>query len=63
MKYLVGEARYEKGMSLRQLAQKAHISKSYLQRIEAGEARPSLEIMVRLAQVLNMALDELYLIE
>lgn len=60
MKYFVGEARYQKGLSLTRLAERACISRSYLQRIEAGEANPSLEIMVRLAQVLDSPLDCLY---
>lgn len=60
MKYLVGEARYQKRMSLRRLAKQARISKSYLQRIEAGEVRPSLEIMVRLARGLEVPLEQLY---
>ncbi len=60
MKYLVGEARYVKGLSLRQLAKKASISKSYLQRIEASEVKPSLEIMLRLACVLELPLEDLY---
>lgn len=60
MKYNVGEIRYEKGVSLRKLAQQARVSKSYLQKIEAGEAKPSLEIMVRLAQVLDRPLEQLY---
>jgi transcriptional regulator with XRE-family HTH domain len=56
----VGDVRYKKGVSLRQLAQQAQISKSYLQRIEGGEAAPSLEIMVRIARALNVSLDKLY---
>lgn len=60
MEYLVGAVRCEKGVSLRKLALQAQVSKSYLQRIEAGEAAPSLEIMVRLARVLNVSLDQLY---
>ena len=60
MRYLVGTVRYEKGLSLRQLACQAQISKSYLQRIEAGEAKPSLEIMLRLARTLCVPLDTLY---
>lgn len=63
MKYFVGEVRYEKSMSLRELSERAHISKSYLQRIEAGEATPSLEVMVRLAKALRVPLDVLYLDE
>lgn len=60
LKYFVGEIRYEKGLSLRKLAARAVISKSYLQRIEAGEATPSLEVMLRLARALEVSLDELY---
>lgn len=60
MKYFVGEVRYQKGMSLRELAERAHLSKSYIQRIEAGEATPSLEVMVRIARALEVPLDELY---
>lgn len=60
MQYLVEVVRYQKGLSLRQLARRAQISKSYLQRIEAGEATPSLEIMLRLARALAVPLDDLY---
>ena len=60
MKYLVGDVRYAKGMSLRELSERARVSKSYLQRIEAGEAAPSLEVMVRLARALSVPLDDLY---
>ena len=60
MKYFVGDVRYGKGMSLRELSERAHISESYLQRIEAGEATPSLEIMVRIARALGVPLDDLY---
>lgn len=63
VRYCVGDIRYKKGMSLRCLAEQARISKSYLQRIEAGEAKPSLEIMVRLAQVLESPLNHLYQVE
>lgn len=60
LKYLVGDVRYAKGMSIRELSDRAHISKSYLQRIEAGEAKPSLEVMLCLARALGVPLDELY---
>lgn len=63
MKYFVGDVCYAKGMSLRELSERAHVSKSYLQRIEAGEAAPSLEVMVRLARALGVPLDDLYLAE
>ena len=60
MKYFVGDVRYAKGISLRELSERAHVSKSYLQRIEAGEAAPSLEVMLRLARALGVPLDALY---
>lgn len=60
MRYYIGDIRYKKGLSLRCLAEQARISRSYLQKIEAGEAKPSLEIMVRLAQALESPLDYLY---
>lgn len=63
MRYLVGEVRYTKGVSLRRLARQAQISKSYLQRIEAGEARPSLETMVRIAKALDVCVEWLYCLE
>jgi len=60
VKYFVGDVRYEKGVSLRLLAERACVTRSYLQRIEAGEAKPSLEVMVRLANALESALEDLY---
>ena len=63
LKYFVGDVRYAKGMSLRELSERARISKSYLQRIEAGEVNPSLEVMVRIARALGVPLDDLYLAE
>ena len=63
MRYYVGDIRYKKGLSLRCLAEQARISRSYLQKIEAGEAKPSLEIMVRLAQALESPLDKLFQME
>ena len=60
MKYFVGQVRYQKGVSLHRLAQRAHVTRSYLQRIEAGEAKPSLEVMLRLANALESTLEDLY---
>ena len=60
MRYLVEEVRRTNGMSLRRLAQRAQVSKSYLQRIEAGEAKPSLETMVRIAHALGVSVEGLY---
>ena len=45
---------------MRRLAERACVTRSYLQRIEAGEAKPSLEVMVRLANALESQLEDLY---
>jgi len=60
VKYFIGAVRYEKGVSLSRLAERACVTRSYLQRIEAGEAKPSLEVMVRIANALESALEDLY---
>ncbi len=60
MKYLVAEARVRKGMTIRELARRSGVAKSHVQRIEAGGASPSLEVMCRLAQALECDLGELY---
>lgn len=60
MKYLVAETRTRKHMTIRELSQRSGVAKSHIQRIEAGGASPSLEVMCRLAQALECELGELY---
>lgn len=60
MKYFVAKVRTERGMSLKTLAEKSRVAKSYIQRIEAGEAKPSLEVMCRLAEALGCEVTELF---
>lgn len=60
MKYFVVKVRTERGMSLKTLAEKSRVAKSYIQRIEAGEAKPSLEVMCRLAEALGCEVTELF---
>ncbi|WP_201774448.1 helix-turn-helix domain-containing protein [Demequina sediminicola] len=51
--------RQGRGMTLQQLSELTDVSLSTLSRIEGGERRPSLEILVRLAQVYRVPLDDL----
>jgi len=60
MKYLVAEARIRKNIAIRELARRSGVAKSHIQRIEAGSAKPSLEVMCRLAEALGCGLEELY---
>lgn len=60
LKLYVDKVRIEKGMSIRELAVRADISKSHVQRIEAGETRPTLEVMCRIAAALDVPITELF---
>ncbi|MFD1250725.1 helix-turn-helix domain-containing protein [Nocardioides ginsengisoli] len=48
-----------RGVSLTDLAQSTGISKSTLSRLETGQRRPSLELLLPLAQAYGVPLDEL----
>lgn len=57
---LLKEIRKKKGYSLEQLSRLTGISSSHLNYIEKNEKEPSLSMAVRLAQVLNIDIKELY---
>lgn len=52
-------ARTERGITLTELAAATGISKSTLSRLEAGQRRPSLELLLPIAQAHQVPLDEL----
>lgn len=60
LKLYVDKVRIEKGVSIRELAARAKISKSHVQRIEAGETVPTLEVMCRIAWALDVPITELF---
>lgn len=60
MEYYVAKVRMERKMSLRALADKSGVARSHIQKIEAGEANPSLEVMCRLAEALGCSLLDLF---
>lgn len=57
---LLKEIRKKKGYSLEQLSKMTGISRSHLNYIEKNEKEPSLTMAVRIAQVLNIDIKELY---
>ena len=60
LKLYVDKVRIEKGISIRALAERAGISKSHVQRIEAGETSPTLEVMCRIAKALDVPITDLF---
>lgn len=52
-------ARTQRGVTLTELAAATGISKSTLSRLEAGQRRPSLELLLPIAQAHQVPLDEL----
>jgi transcriptional regulator with XRE-family HTH domain len=52
-------ARAQRGLTLTELAATTGISKSTLSRLESGERRPSLELLLPIAQAYRLPLDDL----
>ena len=53
----LAEARRRRGMTLMELADKAKIHISHIQRIESGKSQPTVEIFKRLAEALEVSAD------
>jgi transcriptional regulator with XRE-family HTH domain len=51
--------RAQRGVTLTELAERTGISKSTLSRLETGQRRPSLELLLPLAQIYRVPLDDL----
>lgn len=60
MEYYVRKIREDQGLSIRDLSKRSGIAISYIVRIEAGEANPSVKVMCRLANALNVQVQELF---
>lgn len=56
----VDRVRIKKNVSIRELAGLAGISKSQIQRIEAGTSNPTLKIMCQIAKALKVPVTELF---
>lgn len=57
---LLKEKRTEKGYSLEKLSSLTGISKSHLNYIEKNEKEPTLSVAIRICQVLDIELKDLY---
>jgi transcriptional regulator with XRE-family HTH domain len=51
--------RKRRGLTITEVAERTGISKSTLSRLETGQRRPTLELLLHLAQVYDVPLDEL----
>lgn len=60
MKIFLGEVRSKKNITIRALAEKSGVAKSHIEKIEAGEANPTIEVMCRLAKALEIHVYELF---
>ena len=56
---IVHELRKARGLSITELAQSAQIDGAILSRIEAGTKMPSFRTLCRLADALNLSLDDI----
>lgn len=55
----IRKLRKAKGLTQETLAEKARIDFSYMNRIEGGKRNPSLKVIVKLARVLDVRLEDL----
>lgn len=61
---MIAKARKKKGLTLSQLSERTHISKSYLSNIERNINRnPSIQVMIKLCNVLEIDIKELAAME
>lgn len=60
MKIYLNRIRNEKNMSIRALAEKSDVAKSHIEKIEAGETNPTINVMCRLAKALGVSVHDLF---
>ena len=56
----IRQLRERKGVSLRELARLSGVGAATLSRIESGEGNPRLTTLVRLAEVLDVSMQQLF---
>lgn len=56
----IQNARHEKGLTIRQAAAQAGISKTHFHLIEKGERKPSGPLAIRLAELLDLDFRDFY---
>lgn len=60
VKIHIKEARNSKGISIRQLAEKTNLSKSYLSEVENGHYMPSIFVLCKIAIALDVKPEKLF---
>lgn len=63
IKMLIKELRKERNMSLDELSKKTNISKSHLNYIERNEKEPTISMLIKISNSLNVEITELYKVE
>jgi XRE family transcriptional regulator, master regulator for biofilm formation len=56
----IKEIRQKRGLSVRELAKKMDTSHSYISRVENGKVTPSLETLVKMAEVLECNVSDFF---
>lgn len=56
----LAELRKAKGLTQKELAETLHVSRQAVSRWEVGTAAPSLDNLVRLSEIYDIPLDELF---
>jgi len=56
----IGELRKQKGLTQEKLAEKMGVSPKYLSSIERGKENPTLDMIINLAQSMNIEIAELF---
>lgn len=62
IKIILQEVRKEKKTSIRQLSKLSGVSCGHISEIETGKKMPTLDVLVRIAQALEVRPAELYII-
>lgn len=57
---ILRKLRKEKGLTQEKLAEKAHINEKYFGRIERGESYPTVPIMIKICEALEIRTYELW---
>lgn len=61
MKNNIAKIRKQKGFTQTKLAELVGVSKFHISRIENGKSSPSVKLLIKIADVLNVSLDDLFL--
>lgn len=60
MKIYLDIIRNQKSISIRALAEKSGVAKSHIEKIEAGETNPTIDVMCKLAKALDVPVGDLF---